>query len=74
MAENAHRRRGRPYLGEREELKARVPKPLKEAAREAARRRGLSDNDYLMALIAADLGYDDLARLLNQEVLPISAA
>jgi hypothetical protein len=52
----ASRRRGRPSKGPRAVVKALVPPELKEAAASTAKARGMTANDYIAALIAADTG------------------
>lgn len=56
-----NRRMGRPSKGVRAEVKLRVPVPLKEAAQEAAREQGLTENDFYMALAAKYVGLQQLA-------------
>lgn len=64
-----HRRPGRPSKGERELVRARLPKPLASALRAEAQERGLSINDFLVSLIEEATG--DRCR---QEGLPLKTA
>ncbi|WP_431878999.1 hypothetical protein [Amycolatopsis sacchari] len=65
-----HKKPGRPSKGDRERFTVRLPEQLAAAARKHAARRGLTFNDLVGQLLAADLGmtYD------QQEELPLSAA
>ncbi|MCW4353432.1 hypothetical protein ONR57_09000 [Hoyosella sp. YIM 151337] len=65
------RKPGRPSKGHRVQYKVRLPLMLKEAAAEAARAHGMTETDYVAALIAANTGLEHLAPSLNQEVLPL---
>ena len=68
MADISPRRPGRPSLGERVRLVCRIAPELKKAAEQKAMSRGMSENDYLTALIAADTGMDRFES--RQGVLP----
>lgn len=70
MATMSSRQRGRPSKGDRVVAKCRVVPALKTAALDAARRKGMTENDYLAALIAADTGLTHLAPMSGQEELP----
>lgn len=51
-----HRRPGRPSKGQRELVRARLPKPLAAALRAEAQDRGLSINDLIGELVARETG------------------
>ena len=65
-----HRKPGRPSKGDRERFTVRLPEQLAEAARKHAALHGLTFNDLVGHLLAADLQvpYD------QQEGLPLTAA
>jgi hypothetical protein len=70
MADISQKRRGgRQSLGERVQLKARVHQHVKDAAAKRAKEFGLSENDYITALIARDAGLTDVP----QGILPLFA-
>jgi predicted DNA binding CopG/RHH family protein len=64
-----HKRTGRPSKGDRDRLPVRLPKAFAEAAKNHAARRGLTFNDYVMELLAADMGVP----ADQQEGLPLTA-
>lgn len=47
---------GRPSKGQRDLLATRAPRPVAELARKRAEERGFNVNDYLLSLIAKDIG------------------
>lgn len=63
------RKTGRPSKGDREMVRARLPRPLAKALHAEARRRGITVNDFIGELAARELQlpYDE------QERLPLSA-
>ncbi len=63
------RKAGRPSKGDRCMVAARLPRPLADAARKHAAERGMTFNDLVGELLAAEVGtpYE------TQEVLPRSA-
>ena len=63
------RKPGRPSKGDREEVKMRVPRPMADALRAEAARRGTTVNDLLAELASRELGIP----FTSQEPLPISA-
>lgn len=63
----ASRRRGRPGKGTRAVVKALVPPELKEAAASAAKAYGMTANDYIAALIAADTGLTELLASIQEK-------
>jgi hypothetical protein len=71
MSSMSPRKAGRPSKGDRLIVSARVPVELKHAAVETAKKFGLSENDYILSLVAAHTGLTHLAPNLAQEVLPL---
>lgn len=67
---------GRPSKGDRQPLVSRVATPIADAVRERAAAEGLSVNDYIARLLAAEVGLTQLAPAptSDREELPISAA
>lgn len=59
------RGRGRPSKGARDDVRLRVPVPLRAAAREAADAQGLTENDFYAALAASYLGIKGIAPRLE---------
>ncbi|MFZ2176379.1 MAG: hypothetical protein WAW17_20520 [Rhodococcus sp. (in: high G+C Gram-positive bacteria)] len=71
MAENLSPRKvGRPSKGDRKLVKAFVPIELKKATAATAARKGLTETDYIVALLAADTGLTHFATP-HQEELPL---
>lgn len=66
MAEISRRHPGRPSLGERTQLKIRVFHDIRAASRQRAKFYGLTETDYIAALIAADAGLEGRAPQLCQ--------
>lgn len=60
---------GRPSKGPRDRFDVRLPKNLAAAVREQAARRGLTVNDLVGELLAADVGVP----YRPQEALPLTA-
>lgn len=58
--------------GPRASVGLRIPVDLRSPLARAARSSGLSQNDYIVGLIATDLGRADLVQPI-QEVLPDTA-
>jgi len=56
---------GRPSKGDREEVRARVPVPLRRALRQEAARRGMTYNDFVGEILADAVGVP----YSNQEAL-----
>ncbi|WP_261779114.1 hypothetical protein [Rhodococcus erythropolis] len=54
-------------------VKTRVHPDLKAAVVKAAHEHGMTESDYLAALIAEHTGLTDLVPPIQQEALPISA-
>lgn len=73
MAQPSTRRIGRPSKGERTRLVTRVPVELKAAVHRAAREHDMTENDYVSAILAAEIGLTDLVAPIQQEVLPQTA-
>lgn len=67
---------GRPSKGDRQPLVSRVATPIADAVRERAASEGLSVNDYIARLLAAEVGLTQLAPTMTfeREELPINAA
>ena len=63
----ASRRRGRPGKGTRAVVKALVPPELEEAAAGAAKAHGMTANDYIAGLIAADIGQIELLASIQEK-------
>lgn len=63
------RKTGRPSKGDREEVKMRVPRPLADALRAEASRRGVTINNLLAEIASREVGVP----YTNEESLPISA-
>lgn len=61
---------GRPSKGDRTPISARVPIPLYDAAKSHAEQLGMTLNDFLGELLAAEVGVP----YQNQEGLPLSKA
>ena len=59
--------RGRPSKGTHAVVKALVPPELKEAAASAAKAHGMTANDYIAALIAADTGLTELMASIHEK-------
>lgn len=57
---------GRPSKGDRRAVVARLPRALADAAREHAARRGMTVNDLVGELLAAEVG----TTYQTQEALP----
>jgi hypothetical protein len=70
MTDMSPRHPGRPSKGDRLVEKMRLAPELKSAAEQAAKRKGMTANDYYAALVAADTGLTHLAPMSRQEVLP----
>lgn len=66
MAEISPRHPGRPSLGARTQLKIRVFDDIRAASRQRAKFYGLTETDYIAALIAADAGLEGRAPQLGQ--------
>lgn len=66
MAEISSRHPGRPSLGDRKQLKIRVFEDIRDASRQRAKFYGLTETDYIAALIAADAGIEGRAPQLCQ--------
>ncbi|UNN05256.1 hypothetical protein [Rhodococcus opacus] len=73
MVEMSPRKPGRPSLGERKQLKVRVIPEIKDAAKRAAHSHGMTETQYITALIAADTGLTNLVTPIQQEELPHTA-
>ncbi len=63
------RKTGRPHKGDRRMVAARLPRPLADAAYEHAVQRGMTFNDLVGELLAAEVG----TIYQTQEVLPRTA-
>ena len=61
---------GRPSKGPRKRVEVKMPIPLAELLEQRARRDGTDMNDWLVALVARQLGFP----LNRQEQLPLSDA
>lgn len=68
MTTVTHGKVGRPSKGLRSEMKVRIPVELRMACRNAARARGLTENDLVAALLAAHTGLSHLAPALTEEL------
>jgi len=55
------RKPGRPFAPPRAEIKVRMPPPLREALRKAARAEGVSENEWVMRLMAQSLQGEERA-------------
>ncbi len=60
---------GRPHKGDRRMVAARLPRPLVDAAYEHAAQRGMTFNDLVGELLAAEVG----TTYQTQEALPRTA-
>jgi len=65
-------RGGRPSKGDRQPLVSRVATPIADAVRERAATSGLSVNDYIARVLAANVGLEQLAPDVHHEELPIA--